>query len=147
MKIRAFEEKDCAGVQRMITSLAAFHGDSSRITERDVMALCAGERPWFTTLVAEQKGALIGYAAILPMGQLHFATKGAELHHLFVDPSMRGQSVGARLVHAAVDLSKDMGATFFSVGTDVENTQAQRFYEGLGMVRLTPRGPRFAMHL
>lgn len=60
----------------------------------------------------------------------------AELESVFVDPAFRGQEVGARLVGAFVEWSRDRGARRVAVSAYAANDGAVRFYRRLGFAPL-----------
>lgn len=56
----------------------------------------------------------------------------AELESMFVDPALRGQEVGARLVGAFVEWSRERGARRVAVSAYAANDGAVRFYRRHG---------------
>ncbi|WP_299282673.1 GNAT family N-acetyltransferase [uncultured Tateyamaria sp.] len=145
--IRPVDPADIPALHMMICALAAHHGDTPNINpthlRRDVLGTC----PWYTVLVAEQDAALIGYAALLPLGQLQFGARGMDMHHLFVRDHRRGQGVGAALVSASQAHCRKVGCTVLTVGTHPDNAKAARFYERRGFEPRSGPGPRFSIRL
>ncbi|WP_299150427.1 GNAT family N-acetyltransferase [uncultured Tateyamaria sp.] len=145
--IRPVEPADIPALHMMICALAAHHGDTPDINpthlRRDVLGPC----PWYTVLVAEQNAALIGYAALLPLGQLQFGARGMDLHHLFVRKPMRGQGAGAALIAACQAHCVSIGCTVLTVGTHPENAKAALFYKRRGFEARSGPGPRFSIRL
>jgi ribosomal protein S18 acetylase RimI-like enzyme len=93
------------------------------------------QRPESFALVARRGDALIGYAmvkiedadAVWYTGELQ-----AELESLALLPGERGQGIGSRLMQAIEDELAGLGVTDMTIGVDVNNTDALRFYERRG---------------
>lgn len=138
---------DLAAVMRLVAGLAAYHGDTAP-DDADVFAAdIFGPAPWVRILVAEQGGALVGYAGLCRLYRLHFAQRVMELHHLFVEEPQRGAGVGRALVAASLDAARALGCVTLVVGTNTDNPRAQRYYESFSFTRLRPPGPRFSIQL
>ncbi|WP_299292436.1 GNAT family N-acetyltransferase [uncultured Tateyamaria sp.] len=146
--IRPVTETDLPQLHQLICALAAHHGDTPNVNPNQLRKDVIGPSPWYRVLVAEagSKG-LIGYAALLPLGQLQSSAKGMDMHHLFVRPSARGTGVGRALVAACHDLCRTLGCSLMTVGTHPDNHAAAQFYETRGFVPRLPSGPRFAISL
>ena len=98
-------------------------------------------------LVAEANKVMIGYTALLPVVQLQFGRIGCDIHHLYVCPEWRGQSVGRALIRAAWDQAESSGCEVLTVGAESRNTSAQAFYQANGFALRPPTGPRYAKPL
>ncbi|MGB3313059.1 MAG: GNAT family N-acetyltransferase [Albidovulum sp.] len=134
--VRPFHTGDGGAVVRMVTALAAFHGDTARIDEDLLARDAGGASPWIRILIAEADGTLIGYAAFAPLHHLQYSRRGLDMHHLFVAEAWRGKGVGSALVEAGAALARSLDCGWLSVGADAENRAAQDFYLARG----------FAMH-
>lgn len=137
---------DLPAVVEMAHGLAAFHGDAATLTVETLTRDALGAPPWITLLVAEARGALIGYAALCPLVQVQYGVRGMDMHHLFVRAEARGTGAGHALIAASVQVSKAQGCRYLAVGTHPDNTAAQGFYERAGFSRTTG-GPRFRLKL
>lgn len=135
-RIRPLEPTDLPALLPMIEALARHHGDTSAATLDSLRRDLTGPAPWLSVLLAEGAAGPLGYAATLPHAQLHFGTRGLDLHHLLVRPEARGRGLGTALVTAVIEQAKARGCHYLAVGTDPANSAAQRFYRGLGF---TPR--------
>ena len=133
---RPFRPDDAAAVVRMVTALAAFHGDTARIDEDLLARDAGGASPWIHILIAEAGGTAIGYAAFAPLHHLQYSRRGLDMHHLFVTETWRGKGVGSTLVEAGAALARSLECDWLSVGADAGNRAAQDFYLARG----------FAMH-
>jgi len=88
-----------------------------------------------TTFVAEQDGAVIGYA----MAQMG-SEKGSEtgtVSYNAVDPDHRNRGVGTSLVSHAMDHLKGRGARVLTVVTLASDEPVRRIYERLGFGEVT----------
>jgi ribosomal protein S18 acetylase RimI-like enzyme len=67
----------------------------------------------------------------------------AYLEELYVVPDRRGQGSGRALMEAVIDLSRERGAAYISLGTGDDDTAARGLYESLGFTNLErqPDGP------
>lgn len=141
--IRSVTENDLPELQEMVCGLARHHGDSATLTLDDLRRDALGAPPWLIILVAEAGERLLGYAALLPLGQLQFGIRGMDLHHLFIRENARGRGVGRMLVGACIDVARDRGCRFLAVGTSPRNQAAQDTYRALGFDQAPQAGPRF----
>jgi len=146
--IRPVTDADLPQLHQMICALAAHHGDTPNVNPNQLRKDFIGPSRWYRVLVADAGPAgLVGYAALLPLGQLQSSSKGMDLHHLFVRPSVRGTGVGRALIDASNALCRALGCSLMTVGTHPDNHAAAQFYETRGFVPRHPSGPRFAMAL
>jgi ribosomal protein S18 acetylase RimI-like enzyme len=68
----------------------------------------------------------------------------AYLEELYVAPARRGQGLGRALLEAAIDLSRDEGASWIELGTSEDDRAARALYESAGFTNREggPDGPR-----
>lgn len=148
MRVRRLEAKDVRDLKEMIADLAAFHGDTSVRLSQDDLDDLLGPRPWYVIFVAETEGGhLAGYVALTRIGQLQFAQRGLDMHHLFVRPESREAGVGKALVKASIAYAKEQGCTGINVGTHPDNSDALLFYQSVGFERRPVSGPRLSIRL
>lgn len=83
------------------------------------------------TLVAEEDGALIGFAQL--RGSLE-AYGDVELARLYVDRGHHGRGLAQTLMSAAIDAARDLGGDTLWLGVWERNARAIRFYEKCGFV-------------
>jgi ribosomal protein S18 acetylase RimI-like enzyme len=141
---RQMIESDLPAVLGMVHALAAHHGDTSTITLDE---LAQEARDWHRLIVACAGSEVVGYAALLPMGQLQFGARGMDMHHLFVAAAHRGCGIGRALIDASVSLSKQLNCKYLTVGTHPENITAAQVYFAAGFDPLPDSGPRFRLRL
>lgn len=144
---RTIARPDLPELLRLLTALAAHHGDRADSSVARLARDVLGPAPWLHVIVAERGGALIGYAALCPLAQMQFGQRGVDLHHLFVDAQWRGTGAGRGLIDAALAKAKSLGASYVRVATTPDNRAAQVFYEGCGFTRRPEGGPRFGLSL
>lgn len=145
--VRYMHEGDVGPVVEMVRALAAHHGDVASLDADALRRDALGAVPWLWVLVAERRGALVGFAALVATAQLQFGARGIDIHHLFVDEEARGQGVGRDLVEAALTAARDLGAGYVTVGTAPRNGFAAAVYERLGFSMLPEAGPKYRMRL
>jgi N-acetylglutamate synthase-like GNAT family acetyltransferase len=85
--------------------------------------------------VAEQNGAVVGFAVLLERSE-----DACELDGLFVEPDRMRAGVGRRLVEDAARIARERGATRIHV---VANPQAVAFYEAVGFSQMGEAQTRF----
>lgn len=85
-----------------------------------------------TTLVARRRDRVVGYAVVTLGWSLEAGGLDALLDELYVVPDQRGGGAGRALVHAALDLARDLGARRVFCEVEAGNDRARRLYVGLG---------------
>src|SRR3954447_1686957 len=99
--------------------------------------------PGRALLVAEQDGAIVGYA-MLVHGEPYDENARAvvrrrpttELSKMYVLPDAHGSGVASDLLAAAVEVARDIGAAGIWLGTNQQNVRAHRFYEKSGFEKV-----------
>lgn len=94
-------------------------------------------------LVAQQDGQVVGYA-MLVHGEPYDADVRAVVRHLpttelskiYVLPNAHGGGVAGRLLDAALEVARGIGAAGVWLGTNQANARAQRFYEKSGFEKV-----------
>jgi ribosomal protein S18 acetylase RimI-like enzyme len=86
-------------------------------------------------LVAEQAGAIVGYA----FATLHHAGLVAHLVRIAVLPDRQRQAIGVRLLAEVVHWCRQRDVQILSLNTQATNSQAQRLYEWFGFLRNAER--------
>ena len=70
-----------------------------------------------------------------------------DLNHLFVISEQRGKGVGEALLAGALTLARELGCSYFTVGTSSKNVDAQRFYRKMGFEPMAAGSQRFKIEL
>lgn len=73
-----------------------------------------------------------GFTQLYPIYSSVKANKNWILNDLYVKEDFRKQSIGEKLIKAAMDFAKNDGATFVQLETAKDNSTAQRLYETIG---------------
>lgn len=140
-RIRPVSARDLPDLLPLITALAAHHGDtaciSQNVLERDFLS----NPPWLYGLVADYDVAVVAYAALCPVAQLHFGERGLDIHHLHVDQGHRGRGFGRAMIEACVQKAATLGCTYVTVSTTKNDVAAQDVYRACGFRHTT--GTRF----
>lgn len=145
--IRPALPSDLSAIMIMVEALTRHHNDVPRLTletlERDLF----GAVTWFHVLVAECRGDLVGYAALLPLARLGHGERGMDLHHLFVTKPARHLGTGTLLVRAAEQMARECGCSYVIIGTHPENAAAQDFYVARRYHSISNTSKRFQRNL
>lgn len=147
VRVRGARSAEAERIVQMVGRLAAHHGDAASLTSEDLLRDAFGHTPWIHLLVAEVEGELAGYAALCGLMQLQAGARGADMHHLYVEPGFRGQRVGPALVEGCKIRARALSCRYLTVGTRPDNLKAQAFYLSLGFELRPSYPPRFRMSL
>jgi ribosomal protein S18 acetylase RimI-like enzyme len=95
------------------------------------------EDPDVAVLVAEDVGAIVGYAYAANEGYDWMALRGPAgvLHDVVVDPAHRGRGIGRQLVEATLAYLKARGAPRVLLFTAEQNEAAHRLFAKTGFRR------------
>jgi putative acetyltransferase len=96
--------------------------------------------PAVSFLVARDGGRIVGTGAMrrMPGESATGGERYGEIKRMYVDPTLRGQRIGSRLLEALEDSLVAEDITLAMLETGAEQTQAVRLYERSGY---TLRGP------
>jgi ribosomal protein S18 acetylase RimI-like enzyme len=98
-------------------------------------------------LVAEHGGTVTGYVFGSLEGADWMSLRGPAgvVHDLIVDPDRRGGGIGRRLLEAALQALRDLGAPRVVLSTAQRNESAQRLFAAIGfrptMIEMTREWP------
>jgi GNAT superfamily N-acetyltransferase len=95
------------------------------------------EEPDVVIYVAEQDGAVVGYAyaGLEPQSWKELRDPAGFIHDVLVDPAVRGGGIGTQLVDAAARWLEEHGAPRVMLWTAERNPGAQRLFERAGFRR------------
>jgi GNAT superfamily N-acetyltransferase len=85
--------------------------------------------------LAEGEGRAVGFTQLYPSFSSTAMARVYILNDLYVEESARRQGVAAKLLEAATQYARAMGAVRVSLNTDIQNTAAQATYEAQGWQR------------
>jgi ribosomal protein S18 acetylase RimI-like enzyme len=124
------EDAECIAAMASALSLT----DGGRVSRFSADAFIRdgfGEAPAFHASVAEQDGALAGYAIYNWGYDTDSATRGVYLADLYVDDGHRRSGVGTALVTGVARHSRDHGGRWIFWSVLKRNRAARRFYRQL----------------
>jgi len=139
MNIRDAGEADLPEIldifnQVILTSTAIYHDQPVSIEDR-ALWLAARQRQGFPVLVAEQSGAVQGFASF---GEFRGAWPGYRHtveHTVHVIEDGRGKGTGWALMNALIPRAQAMNMHVMIGGIDAANEASLRFHERLGFER------------
>jgi GNAT superfamily N-acetyltransferase len=91
-----------------------------------------GPRPYAEVLLAEDAGAVVGFALFFHNYSTFLARPGIYLEDLFVEPAHRGKGHGKALLQAIAKLAVERGCGRLEWAVLNWNEPSIRFYESLG---------------
>jgi GNAT superfamily N-acetyltransferase len=134
--IRPATPADVATICRLILSLAEYEqlSDVVVLDEDRLREDLFGPRPYAEVLLAEEAGAVVGFALFFHNYSTFLGKPGLYLEDLFVVPAGRGKGYGKALLCAVASLAveRDCGRLEWSVLN--WNEPAIQFYRALGAV-------------
>jgi ribosomal protein S18 acetylase RimI-like enzyme len=102
------------------------------VSRRELLARRFIEGEQFDIFVAEDEGALVGFAATGPPDAEDETRR--ELYAIYVLPSSWGSDAGRKLLHMAVQAMRDRGEPAGILWVLTDNPRARRFYEREGWI-------------
>ncbi|MEM8578099.1 MAG: GNAT family N-acetyltransferase [Pseudomonadota bacterium] len=143
--IRNMRVGEAEAVAQMSRRLAEHHGDTGTLEAGALARLVA--QGWLQVLVAEEAGALVGYAALVRKVKTHEGARGLHVDNLYVQRAARGRGVGRALMDAAAQLARAQGCAALTVGAADANAEAQAFYTAGGFAEAPRTGRAYALAL
>jgi GNAT superfamily N-acetyltransferase len=132
--IRPATSTDTPAIARLIRGLAEYERLSHYVTldEGRLREHLFGPRPFAEVLLAEEAGAVVGFALFFHNYSTFAGQPGMYLEDLFVEPGHRGRGHGKALLRAVarVAVERDCGRLDWLVLN--WNEPALRFYRSLG---------------
>jgi GNAT superfamily N-acetyltransferase len=136
--IRPATADDTPTICRLVRALADYErlpcetaGQEERLREH-----LFGPRPCAEVLLAEDAGAVVGFALFFPCYSTFLARPVLYLEDLFVLPEHRGQGHGKALLRAVARLAVERGCARLEWSVLDWNEPAIRFYRALGATPL-----------
>jgi len=91
-----------------------------------------GARPRFQTLIAEERGRVVGYALYFAAYDTDDAARGFYLQDLYVRPEARRRGVGRALMAALARACAADGGSYLFWNALARNRAARAFYRRIG---------------
>lgn len=136
--IRLATSADLPAIARLIRGLAEYE-KLSHVVQLDEARLkdhLFGPRPYAEVLMAEEAGAVVGFALFFHNYSTFLARPGIYLEDLFVLPEHRGQGHGKALLCAVARLAVERGCGRMEWSVLDWNEPSIAFYRALGAVPL-----------
>jgi GNAT superfamily N-acetyltransferase len=132
--IRPATPADVPDVARLIRELAEYERllDHVVLREADLRDHLFGPRPFAEVLLAEDGGAVAGFALFFHNYSTFAGKPGLYLEDLFVRPGCRGKGYGKALLVALAKLAVERGCGRVEWSVLNWNEPAIRFYESVG---------------
>jgi GNAT superfamily N-acetyltransferase len=108
--------------------------------QRKGLSTIIGDSKVGVILVARDDDRVIGMVSLLFTESTALGARVALLEDMVVSPQNRGQRVGALLMDYAICEAQKEGCKRITLLTDIQNVEAQKFYERQGFVKsaMTP---------
>jgi len=131
--IRPARPEDCGELLRLMHGIVHFErGTDFRLTEEELLHRGFGAHPEFGAFVADRgNGQLVGMVVHYEIPFMHTLRPLLMMKWLYVDPALRGQGVGRRLMARMARHAKETGHTKFFWFVLQDNAPAQAFYRGV----------------
>lgn len=133
--IRPARPDDAEAIHAALMGIGETVGEAHKIksTPEDIRRDGFGERPHFSTLIAEIDSEFAGMCLYFPIYSTWMGRSGAYVQDLFVDAKFRGLKIGEQLLRALARAVRDQGGAYIELAVDTGNHAAQRFYERIGI--------------
>ncbi len=128
----------------LLDAYRSFYGRASDTVAARAFLQARFEHGQSVVFLAHEGATPVGFTQLYPSFSSVSLARVFILNDLFVAPSHRRAGVGARLLDAAAEYARALGAVRLSLNTDVQNTTAQALYEAKGWKR---DQEYFAFHL
>jgi GNAT superfamily N-acetyltransferase len=134
--IRSATPADVPTIARLIRALAEYEKllDAVVLDEGELRGHLFGPRPYADVLLAEDAGAVVGFALFFHNYSTFRGKPGVYLEDLFVVPEARGKGFGKALLAELARLAVARGCARVEWSVLNWNEPAIRFYQSLGAV-------------
>ena len=132
--IRPATRADIPIIARLIRALAQYERLAHEVHFHDeaLAEHLFGPRPYAEVLLAEDAGAVVGFALFFHNFSTFLGSPGLYLEDLFVEPAHRGKGHGKALLHALARLAVERGCCRLEWAVLNWNEPAIRFYRSMG---------------
>lgn len=132
--IRSASPDDLPAIEKLIRDLAEYEKLAHAVTlsPAELRAHLFGPRPYAEVLLAEDAGAVVGFALFFHNYSTFRGKPGVYLEDLFVVPEARGKGFGKKLLAALARLAVDRDCARVEWSVLNWNTPSIEFYKSLG---------------
>ncbi|MER8706881.1 GNAT family N-acetyltransferase [Mesorhizobium sp. M1088] len=133
--IRPGTVEDVETIHAALLRLGAHVGAHQEITStaQDLRTYGFGEKPAFSTLIAEIGGEFAGLCLYFPIFSTWMGRPGVYVQDLYVEDRFRGRRIGERLLRRVAAQCRKSGGAYLRLSVDTDNGTAKAFYERLGI--------------
>lgn len=133
MSIREARPEDADNVAKMAAALNAHEGRPPLdFSADDFRRDGFGPKAAFSALVAEERGAVVGYALFYPGYDVETAARGIHVADLFVDEASRRRGVGRALLATVARRCREAEGKWISWAVVKDNREGHGFYRAIG---------------
>ncbi|WP_240762500.1 GNAT family N-acetyltransferase [Micromonospora sp. HM134] len=137
--VAAAEPVHVDAVVVLLEELDKFYGDTDveplDVRVRQINEALFGDPPLAFAVLAWDAEALVGLATYSFLWPAAGLTRSLYLKELYVAETARGRGVGKLLMDRLIEIAATNSCSRIEWTTDRDNTQAQRFYEKLGVAQ------------
>jgi len=133
--IRQAVLSDVEALAPLLDQYRQFYGRESDLRAAREFLLARFDHGESVLFIAYEAGTPAGFVQLYPSFSSASLARTFILNDLFVIESCRRKKVGARLLEAAADFAKSLGAVRLTLSTAVTNMPAQALYESAGWKR------------
>ena len=123
---------DLESIATLLDAYRQFYGRSSDVTAARAFLLQRFNHSESVIFVAFLGTDPVGFTQLYPSFSSVSLARIFILNDLFVSPNVRKKGVAKKLMHAAAEFAKSLGAVRMSLSTSVSNQTAQALYESMG---------------
>ncbi|TGQ73042.1 MAG: GNAT family N-acetyltransferase [Mesorhizobium sp.] len=126
---------DAETIHAALLKLGTHIGAHQEITSTvdDLRSYGFGEKPAFSTLIAEVGGEFAGLCLHFPIFSTWMGRPGVYVQDLYVEDRFRGRKIGERLLRRVAAECRRDGGVYLRLSVDTDNESAKAFYERLGI--------------
>lgn len=133
--IRQAVLSDLEALVPLFDAYRQFYGRDSDNAAAQAFLLARFNHGESVLFIAHDAGVAVGFAQLYPGFSSISLARSFLLNDLFVHERSRGKKVASRLIAAAVEFAKSLGAVRLSLSTATTNKSAQALYQAVGWQR------------
>ena len=133
--IRSGTVNDADAIHAALLRLGTHIGAHQEITSTpdDLRRYGFGEKPAFSTLIAEIDSEFAGLCLHFPIFSTWMGRPGVYVQDLYVEDRFRGRRIGEKLLRRVAKDCRAAGGVYLRLSVDTDNETAKAFYEKLGI--------------